>query len=138
MKGRGKLQATADGAALAGAAQIPDTTAIVAEATRIARANMPTARYGTVLLDQDTRMGYWNRGSRTFTTPAPNPGGLNNAVRVLTRQATDNGNALGLIFATVFGQSTANVSVGAVAVVGGNSNLCVLGLEPTDQSILSK
>ena len=132
---RGKLQATADGASLAGASQIPDAAAVVSEATRIAQVNMPTERYGTVLLDADVTMGFWDTATRTYTTPTPSPGGTTNAVRVVTKQASSNGNAVGLVFANVFGQSLANVSTSAVAVVGGNDNLCVLALEPSEAGI---
>ena len=69
---RDRLQATADAAALAAAAVLPDATAAKNMALDYATKNMPAERYGNVLAIADIVVGNWNGQTRTFA-PAGNP-----------------------------------------------------------------
>jgi Flp pilus assembly protein TadG len=84
-----KLQATADAAALAGASQMTDPATVRLAANEYAEANMPSPLFRDVLADTDIIMGRWDKSLRTFNPDSP----AKNAVRVVTRLATSNGNA---------------------------------------------
>lgn len=107
---RSDLQATADAAALAGASQLPDSSAVKAEASGFAFKNMPKEQHGTILADKDIELGTWDAATRTF-----NPGGGDpDAVRVTLRRAKSNGNAAKTFFAQIFGVATVDVVVQAI------------------------
>lgn len=122
---RGRLQATADAAALAGVGQLPNTAAVSTVAIEYAGKNMPAATHGTVLVAGDVVTGNWDSVTRTFT-PAGTP---INAVRVITRKAEANGNPEELFFARVLGFQETNISVTAIAAVR-NPPVCILALQP--------
>ena len=89
---------------------LPDEAAAVAEAINYAEINMPNR--GTVLALSGIAIGNWDVGTGSFVeagTPL-------NAVRVRTRRAEDNGNALGLFFAAILGFDQVDVSAAATAV----------------------
>lgn len=118
-----RLSATADAAALAAVSELPDATAAQATALEYVEKNMPAAQNGTVLAAADIATGYWDKATRTFAsgvTPL-------NAVRVTARRSSDNGNALGLLFARVMGFAETDISVTSLA---GRSQdaVCLLAL----------
>jgi Flp pilus assembly protein TadG len=61
---RADLEATADAAALAAAARLPDTKRARAAAVDYARKNMPVAEYGDVLRLEDIVFGAWDPQAR--------------------------------------------------------------------------
>ena len=76
---KSKIQATADSAALSGAAELPDTLeetpdpdAMRTEAVRMAGVNMPATEHGTALNGGDVTTGNWDVDTRVFT-PNGNP-----------------------------------------------------------------
>ena len=109
------LQKGADAAALAGVKMLPDEAAAVAEALNYANINLPGQ--GTVLALSDLAIGNWDADVEIFVqagTPI-------NAMRVRTRRAEDNGNALSLFFAGIFGITQADVSAVAIAAAPSGS-----------------
>jgi len=111
---RRMLQATADMAALAGSALLPNTANAVTTAVSYATKNMPTAKYGNVLTAADVSTGTWNPTTRVFTA-----GGTNqSAVRVTVRSTSARGNPFGLTFAGIFGFRTADLTATATATFG--------------------
>jgi len=113
---KGRLQMTADFAALAAATQLPDENAVRTMALEYTTKNMPAAEHGTVLANADVVTGNWDADTRTFT-PAGDPV---NAVRVVTRRSQANGNATGLFFARVLGFNEVDMETSAVAAFGSN------------------
>ncbi len=115
---RTHLQATADASALAAVATLRDNDGtldqvqvdlIAEEAIHYAQRNMPTSLYGNVLAVADVVPGYWDVNGkygtpRTFYDENNMPGGESiDAVQVITRRSSDNGNPVKLMFARVFG-----------------------------------
>jgi Flp pilus assembly protein TadG len=120
---RNMLQVTAESAALAGTTQLPDAISAVSFAKQYAAKNMPTASYGSVLVDKDVVVGMWPQscvaGQNCFVSNATQPCGVQcNAVQVTTRMAKANNNALPLIFAPLIGLTNFDVNSTAVAVYG--------------------
>ncbi len=64
---KGRLQTTADFAALASVTQLPDDDAAEDTALEYAAKNMPAANHGTVLANADVVTGNWDADTRTFT-----------------------------------------------------------------------
>jgi Flp pilus assembly protein TadG len=117
---RNMLQVTAEAAALAATSTLPNNSACTVPASacyiaeQYAGKNMPAASYGKVLADADVSVGKWDYPTTSFT-----PGGLPyNAVKVTTRMAAANGNALKLFFAQALGWRSIDVPATAIAVYG--------------------
>jgi hypothetical protein len=108
---RNLLQATADAAALAGVHNINNATTARADANAIALANMPVANFGTVLDDANILIGTWNHSTRVFTETNVNP----DAIRVLARQETNNGNPVATFFLKLIALDRWNISAAATA-----------------------
>jgi Flp pilus assembly protein TadG len=121
---RSQLQATADAAALAGAAMLPNATSVGSEAAKYADLNYPG--HGTVVKTADVVPGHWNGTSFTAGgTPT-------NAVRVTARRAQANGNQVPLFLGGFVGKQYSDVGASAVAVrtsTGGGA--CIYVLHPT-------
>lgn len=128
---RGELQATADVAARVAAWEIPDLDTAEQTAISYAQQNMSTKVHGSVLDQSDITFGDWDPDSRTFTPDNTSP----NAVRLVTRRAEANNNAVALIFAPVFGESLGNVSTEAIGALLANNQACVLALAPSGTGI---
>ena len=126
---KGRLQMTADFAALAAVAQLPDDDAAHTMALEYAAKNMPAANHGTVLANADVVTGNWDADTRTFT-PAGSP---INAVRAVTRRSQANGNAAGLFFASILGFNEVDMQTTAIARAGGFPSYCILALESSEQ-----
>lgn len=111
---RGKLQTTADAAALAGGTQLPDIDAARSEALVYAEKNMPTSAHGTVLAAADVETGTWDSDARTFDPD----GGFINAIRVVVRRSAANGNPAETFFAQMLGYNEIDIETSAVASFG--------------------
>jgi len=123
----GRLQATTDAAALAGASQLEDETAVKAAAVSYAVKNMPTAQNGNVVSAADVELGYWHFTNRTFT-----PGGSpTNAVRVTGQRSEGNSNGVGLFFAQIIGFNESDVAARSVAAKLTVEPPCLLALDPS-------
>jgi Flp pilus assembly protein TadG len=126
-----RLRFTADSAALAAAAQLPDVSAAEAAAIDFAGRNMDPARHGSVVAASDVVAGNWVSSSRTFT-----PGGSPiNAIQVTTRRSQANGNPTATYFAKAMGFGDVDLSAQAVAGAGPGS-ACILALNPSASSAL--
>lgn len=132
---RNQLQVTAEAAALAATYQLPDNSSCTQQgsacyiAREYARKNLPENRYGNVLAESDVVVGKWTAGclgggasNESCFVPVPaNTSCVTfgcNGVKVTTRRAAANGNALPLTFASYVGWPTFDVSATAIAVFG--------------------
>lgn len=110
-----QLQVTADSAALAGLARVPDVDQARTQATTFVESNMPSGKHGTVMAADDFKTGFWDDTARTFTdggTPL-------NAVQVTVRRSQSNGNAARLFFGQLLGFNSLDLSATAVAAGSG-------------------
>ncbi len=122
------LKSAADAAALAAATRLPDTAAAAAAALAYVEKNMPSAEYGQVLNPSDIAFGTWDAQSRRFTAGDPAKGAAASAVRVTTRLANANQNALATVFGGVLGIDSFDVTTSAIAGRAGAP--CVIALDP--------
>ncbi|HTS41729.1 MAG TPA: TadG family pilus assembly protein [Xanthobacteraceae bacterium] len=130
------LQVTADSAALAATWNLPNASSVTV-AQQYATDNMPTSKYGTVLVASDVTLGLWSSTCATPSTlscftaiPTASCTTSNcNAVKVVTRMATANGNPLQLFFASMIGWSNFNVSATAIATYGVGSGSAAFNME---------
>lgn len=130
---RSKLQTTADASALAGALGASGGITLVrTNAKTIAALNMPSAQWGSVLVDADIQLGNWASSTRTFTSG----GTPTNAVQVVARTAAANGNAIQTFFARYSGLNTLNINATSIAAVNGG-NLCFLALDNKNTTSVS-
>lgn len=116
----GKLQATADAAALAGAADLPDIDQARATAIAYAQKNMPAGANGNVLANADVVTGNWNPDTGVFTpdgTPV-------NSLKVVAKRSSENSNPYPTAFLGLIGIDNWNVSAEATAT-SAQSNLWV-------------
>jgi hypothetical protein len=105
------LQAAADTAALAAAADLDDDPEqTTGAAIKYAQLNAP--EFGDLLKPDDVTLGTWDFETHTFTAGAGDP----NAVRVLLRCSEANGNPPPLFFARLLGRTNADVFAEAIAV----------------------
>ena len=118
-----ELQKTADASVLAGATQLHDHFEVIDLAQAYAKRNYPNG--GTILGESDIEIGNWSQSSSTFTAGAI----PNNAVRVVARRATRNGNPVQMFFASILGISKADLGARAVALTGGARCAGIWGLE---------
>ena len=127
---RAKLSFTADSAALAAAAQLPDEAAAVAAAIDFASQNMDPSQHGNVVTANDVLIGYWDTNSRTFAAGAS----PTNAVQVVARRSEVNNNPAELLFGKAMGFDDVNISASATATGGGGGGgtSCIIALHPTD------
>jgi Flp pilus assembly protein TadG len=123
---RSDLEATADAAALAAAARLPDVKRARAMAIAYARKNLPVETYGEVLRAEDIVFGAWDPGTRTL-----DPKKAPNAVRVTARMGKANGNAMPTMLAGVFG--VAELEIEHSAMAGRRGAACVFALEPNSK-----
>ncbi|HUS55546.1 MAG TPA: pilus assembly protein TadG-related protein [Thermohalobaculum sp.] len=110
------LQATADASALAGALSLPNEADATAQALSYSTDNMNAAVNGNVLRANEVFAGTWDFTARTFTVGGVAP----NAIRVITRRDSGNGNPLAQnflrILALVGHNPLWNINVEAIAV----------------------
>jgi hypothetical protein len=106
-----ELQRSADAAALAAAAQLPDQAAAIEAAVATCRDHQPGV---TPELDPgDVEFGCWDRDGATWD--AALFGQSPTAVRVTIRRSTAGGNGLHLFFGQLLGRNWADVSASAAA-----------------------
>jgi hypothetical protein len=108
---RAQLEGTADAAALAAAAQLPDESKARKKALEYAEQNMPEAINGHVLLDDDIVFGTWYADKREFVVDGP----VTNAVQVTVRRGGPNGNPSPTFFLHVFGYDHADIAALSLA-----------------------
>lgn len=112
---KNRLQISADAAALAGSAMLPEETDVQQEAILFARTNFSDAKAkGPILQTDDIEIGNWDREIRLFT-PDGEPA---STVRVTTRRETDNGNPFQTYFAFFAGIDEFDLRKSAVAYLG--------------------
>ncbi len=129
---RGKVQTTADAAALAGAGQIPNMSNIREEAISLARQNLPEDANGAVVTNGNITMGNWNGSTRVYTRS----GTPTNAVEVIAQRTAANGNAVGLFFARVFGFDEIDIEASSI-VLRRDVSGCIVALDPTADGALT-
>ena len=128
----GKVQTTADAAALAGAGQIPDLSKIREQAIDLARKNLPEDDNGEVVTEDNIALGSWNSATRVFT-PSGDP---SNAVQVIALRTADNDNAVELFFARALGFNEMDVEASAI-VLRRDVSGCIVALDPTADGALT-
>ncbi len=121
---RSQLQNTADAAAHAAAAVLPDETAARNAAHQFAIANFDNC--GTVLASADIQLGNWDATQGTFSAG----GAPVNAIRVTTKQSKDTLNPVKLMFASILGIHNADLSASAIAMIEfpNNPDCCDRGI----------
>ncbi len=129
---RGKVQTTADAAALAGAGQIPNISKIREHAIKLARQNLPEDDNGAVVTDSNITHGNWNSGTRTYVQGSE----PYNAVRVIALRTDDNENAVELFFARVLGFDTVDIEASSI-VLRRDVSGCVVALDPSADGALT-
>ena len=126
------LQATADVSAHAAALDLPNKDTAATTALAYVEKNLPAEKNGALLAEQDFKTGNWNGPNRVFTPD----GAPLNAVKVILRRYAANGNAVPTSFLRLIGWDSWDVSVSAIAAVGGGN--CLLALaESVEEGILS-
>jgi len=125
---RDQLQLTADAAALAAAVNLPNIDTARKSAQLYAAKNMPGVQ--NLIGPNDIEFGYWDPDSRTIRKAEDAP----NALKVTVRLAAANGNALGTLFAGMFGASMMDIAASAVA--GKRSAMCIMALDPDANATL--
>lgn len=123
------LKSAADAAALAAATRLPDRAAATAAALEYVEKNMPSTEFGRVLDPRDIEVGTWDAKHRRFVADAHGKDDGASAVRVTTRLADANGNAIATFFAGVFGVNSMDAASSSVAGRAGAP--CVIALDPT-------
>lgn len=108
---RTTLQAAADAAALAAAADLADDPEQATQ-TALSYAQLNAPDLGDLLKPDDVTLGSWDFESQTFTADADRP----NAVRVFLRCSEANGNPAPLFFARLLGRTNADAFAEAIAV----------------------
>lgn len=108
-----QLQATADAAALAAASELPNRKKALIRAEEYVELNMPAARNGQVLREEDVVFGTWHQGTRQFIAGSKSP----NAVQINVRRSSENGNAAPTFFMRIFGSDHVDLSAQALAGV---------------------
>lgn len=126
---RNELQTAAAAGAMAAVNKLGDAKAVTAEAVGYVARNLPsgaTGEGGTPLpaAQVTVEQGVWDGVARSFAATDDGP----NAVRVTARRARASGNAVGLLFARVFGRDDAEVSASAIAVRARGS-YCLVAVE---------
>ena len=106
-----ELQRSADAAALAAAARLPDQAAAIQVAIASCKENQPGVTPD--LNPSGVEFGYWDQGGTSFE--AASLGGSPSAVRVTVRRTTATGNPLNLFFGRLLGKSFADVTASATA-----------------------
>jgi Flp pilus assembly protein TadG len=120
-----ELQRSADAAALAAAAQLPDEGLAIDAA--IASSQENETNVTPLILESDVTCGYWDRDSAAFDLPPV--GKSPSAVRVVVRRTAAGGNPLRLFFAHLLGCSMADVTASATASKDGGLCGAFIGIE---------
>jgi Flp pilus assembly protein TadG len=123
-----QLQAAADAAARYAVTGLP--VAATARSKAVTSAGENSADGTPVVVDStlDVDIGIWDSSTKTFTvlTGVWEPSAT--AVRVTARRTSARGNAISTYFGKLVGMSTVNVTVSAVAAIGGDHQLTISAL----------
>lgn len=111
---KSELQNAADAAALAGASAVGKPPATIRNRA-IEYAAAQTGMADPDVQIQDVLLGRWDKSYRIFTPLTGDAEKSANAVKVTTQMTQARGNPVQLLFANVFGKSTAEISASAVA-----------------------
>ena len=115
---RTQLQASADSAALAGAAALQNgADGARAEAIRFAGFHIAAGAAVSIADDDDVQLGLWDDDTRLFTPLALGDESGANAVRVTCRRSQAQGKPVGLFFGRVLGSSSTDALAQATARV---------------------
>jgi Flp pilus assembly protein TadG len=113
-----ELRRAADAAARAGAAYIPQGTSAVQSAAIAIAAQNKCDGASVVLTDSNISVGIWNTSTGTFSTSGTaNNTTTFNAVQVTALRTKANGNPIPLLFGSILGASTCNVTATSVAAL---------------------
>ncbi|HTQ40118.1 MAG TPA: TadG family pilus assembly protein [Pirellulales bacterium] len=113
-----QLQAAADSAAMAAAANMSSTQSTMTAAAQQYAAYHKAAGAPVSLASSDVLYGTWNSTARTFTSS----GTTSNAVKVTVRRDNSTG-ANGTFFGRIFGLTSFNIPVSAIAI-GNPRDIC--------------
>jgi Flp pilus assembly protein TadG len=113
-----ELRRAADAAARAGAAYIPQgTSAVQSAAIAIASQNKCDGA-NVVLTNSNIQVGIWNKSTSTFSTSGSADNVTTfNAVQISALRTKANGNPIPLLFGSILGASTCNVTATSVAAL---------------------
>jgi Flp pilus assembly protein TadG len=113
-----ELRRAADAAARAGAAYIPQgTSAVQSAAIAIASQNKCDGA-SVVLTNSNVSVGIWNKSTNTFSTSGSADNVTTfNAVQISALRTKANGNPIPLLFGSILGASTCNVTATSVAAL---------------------
>jgi len=84
-------------------------------ASTLASANIVNGSSQTLDTTNDIEFGTWDTSAKTFTVLTGSNRANANSMRVTTRRTAARGNAIPLLFAQLFGQSTFDVTATAIA-----------------------
>jgi Flp pilus assembly protein TadG len=127
---KGELAGAADAAARAACAALPNGVSAAKKAAADAAADNKVAGQSVRLdAEKDVIFGTWDPSTRQFTVLSGAARDNANAVRVSLARTAADGNALPLMFAQAFGQSTCDVHSGATACLTGRASAySIIGL----------
>ena len=106
-----QLGATADAAALAAAAELPNTAQAKEAALKYAEFNMPREEHGDVLGPEGIEFGHWDADHRQFLPGGKNP----DAVRLTVGRTEAHGNPAQTFFLHLFGLGQADLVAQSMA-----------------------
>jgi Flp pilus assembly protein TadG len=140
------LRQTTQAAALAAANELTSyytsgngsSATIVSTGQSFSRANMPLARYGTVVPAGNVILGNLDSTNSTFTSLASSSGTSPNAVEIIGLNTTANGNPVPTLFGGIFGVSSVNMSSTAVATYATGQTFNTIILNDLSQSFSSE
>lgn len=140
-----ELRQTVNAAALAGASQLityytsgtESTAAVTTAVQTIAKANLPSSQFGSVVPASNVVVGNWNPTTSTFTSLSASGGSSPNAVQVTGLSTKANGNSIPVFFAGMLGMSSVDLTKTAVASFGTGQNFDTIILNDLSQSFSS-
>ncbi|MGA2441480.1 MAG: TadG family pilus assembly protein, partial [Tepidisphaeraceae bacterium] len=113
-----ELRRAADASARAGAACIPQGTSAVRSAAIAIAAQNKCDGANVVLTNSNISVGFWNKSSNTFSTSGSADNVTTfNAVQISALRTKANGNPIPLLFGSILGASTCNVTATSVAAL---------------------
>lgn len=131
---KAELATAVDAAARYAAGFLPNGPSAVKTAA-VATAAGNSAGGAPVILDPNTDIivGTWDVAAKKFTAGGAQP----NAVKIDAQRSTARGNAIPLVFASMFGQSTCDVHVSSITVLSNGSSVQTTRVDGTMNVYLS-
>lgn len=111
-----QLSGAADASARAGAAALATSPAAALDQVQWTGSKNIVDGTELVIESRDVEIGRWNTGTQTFTALFGGDQYKANAVRVLARRNTSRSSAIPLSFASVFGNSSADITAECIAM----------------------